>query len=89
MYINYNTVGGIEYGTAASSVRDGNKVGKGEQIYLGRVVDKELGIFKSRERGLQPAGWKRRNCSRCIICGTRRRKCLNCASRAEKSYLSM
>lgn len=52
MYINYNMVGGIEYGTATSSVRDGNKVCKGEQIYLGRVIDKELGIFKSRERGL-------------------------------------
>lgn len=52
MYVNYNTVGGIEYGTATSSVRQGNKVGKGEQIYLGRVIDKERGIFKSRERGL-------------------------------------
>ena len=52
MYINYNTVGGIEYGTATSSVRKGSKVGKGDQIYLGRVIDKERSIFKSRERGL-------------------------------------
>ena len=52
MYINYNTVGGIEYGTATTSVRTGNKVSKGDQIYLGRVVDKERHIFKSRERGL-------------------------------------
>lgn len=52
MYINYNTVGGIEYGTATTSVRTGNKVGKGDQIYLGRVIDKERHIFKSRERGL-------------------------------------
>ena len=52
MYINYNTVGGIEYGTATTSVRIGNKVGKGDQIYLGRVIDKERHIFKSRERGL-------------------------------------
>lgn len=52
MYINYNTVGGIEYGTATSSVRNGRKVGKGEQIYLGRVIDKEHHIFKSRERGI-------------------------------------
>ena len=52
MYINYNTVNGIEYGTLTSSVRSGRKVGKGEQIYLGRVIDKERGIFKSRERGL-------------------------------------
>lgn len=52
MYINYNTIGGIEYGTLTNSVRTGKKVGKGEQIYLGRVLDKEKGIFKSRERGI-------------------------------------
>lgn len=52
MYINYNTVSGIEYGTATSSVRSGKKVCKGNQIYLGRVIDKEHCIFKSRERGL-------------------------------------
>lgn len=52
MYINYNTVNGIEYGTAASSVRNGTKVEKGEQIYLGRVIDKERGIFKNRDRGV-------------------------------------
>lgn len=52
MYINYNTVDGIEYGTATSSIRDGQKVGKGEQIYLGRVIDKERSIFKSRQHGL-------------------------------------
>lgn len=52
MYINYNKVGGIEYGTATTSVRKGQKVGKGEQIYLGRVLDKERGIFKNRERGV-------------------------------------
>lgn len=52
MYINYNTINGIEYGTATSSIRKGSKISKGEQIYLGRVIDKERGIFKSRERGL-------------------------------------
>lgn len=52
MYINYNVVNGIEYGTITKSVRKGQKVGKGDQIYLGRVIDKERGIFKSRERGL-------------------------------------
>ena len=52
MYINYNTVGGIEYGTVTTSVRNGSKVGKGEKIYLGRVIDKERGVFKSRERGI-------------------------------------
>ena len=52
MYISYNIVGGIEYGTVTNSVRTGKKVGKDNQIYLGRVIDKERGIFKSRERGL-------------------------------------
>ena len=52
MYINYNVVNGIEYGTATHSVRKGSNVGKGDQIYLGRVIDKDKGIFKSRERGL-------------------------------------
>lgn len=52
MYINYNIVGGIEYGTATTSVRNGQKVGKSEQIYLGRVIDKERGVFKNRKRGL-------------------------------------
>ena len=52
MYINYNIVSGIEYGTLTSSVRSGTKVSKGDQIYLGWVIDKDKGIFKSRERGL-------------------------------------
>ena len=52
MYINYNIVNGKEYGTVTTSVRKGKSVSKGEQIYLGRVVDKVNGIFKSRERGL-------------------------------------
>ena len=52
MYINYNTVNGIEYGTLTSSVRSGHKVGKSDQVYLGRVIDKERGVFKSRDRGL-------------------------------------
>ncbi|MBR5088048.1 MAG: transposase [Ruminiclostridium sp.] len=52
MYINYSIINGIEYGTATTSARNGNKVGKAEQTYLGRVIDKEHGVFKSRERGL-------------------------------------
>ena len=52
MYINYNIVGGKEYGTLTSSIRNGAKVGKTDQVYLGRVIDKEKGIFKNRERGL-------------------------------------
>jgi hypothetical protein len=45
VYINYNTVSGIEYATATHSVRKGSSVGKGEQIYLGRVLDKGKAIF--------------------------------------------
>ena len=52
MYYNYFTRNGIEYASAASSVREGGKVTKGSQVYLGRVVDKKLHIFRSRERGL-------------------------------------
>ncbi|MCD8299637.1 MAG: transposase, partial [Clostridiales bacterium] len=52
MYINYNTVGGREYATLATSVRTGTKVGKSDRIYLGRVIDKEKGIYKSRDRGI-------------------------------------
>jgi hypothetical protein len=52
MYINYNVVNGIEYGTLTNSVRNGHKVKKSDQIYLGKVIDKERGIFKSRTRGL-------------------------------------
>jgi len=52
-YIRYTVkTGGAEYAALAESVRNGVKV---EQKYLenlGRVVDKERGIFKSRERGL-------------------------------------
>jgi hypothetical protein len=35
VYIDYKTVGGIEYGTVMKSVRTGGKVGKGDQVYLG------------------------------------------------------
>ncbi len=52
MYINYNTVNGIEYGTVTRSVRNGAKVKKQEQVYLGRVIDKARGIFKNREKGV-------------------------------------
>ena len=52
MYYSYFTRNGIEYASAASSVREGGRVTKGEQVYLGRVVDKERHIFRSRERGL-------------------------------------
>ena len=52
MYIAYTIKKGNEYATLTSSIRDGEKVLKGESINLGRVLDKERGIFRSRERGV-------------------------------------
>ena len=52
MYINYKKQSGYEYAMVVTSVRQGKTVGKTNSIYLGRVVDKERHIFKSRERGL-------------------------------------
>ena len=52
MYYSYFTRNGIEYASATSSVRKGGRVTKGDQVYLGRVVDKERHIFRNRERGL-------------------------------------
>lgn len=52
MYINYKLKDGIEYAMAVHSVRNGNTVTKDKPLYLGRVLDKERGIFKSRERGV-------------------------------------
>ena len=52
MYINYDQKGNYEYATASSSKRNGKSVGKDQQIYLGRVIDKERRIFKSKERGM-------------------------------------
>lgn len=52
MYINYKLKDGIEYAMVVHSVRNGNTVTKDKPLYLGRVLDKERGIFKSRERGV-------------------------------------
>lgn len=52
MYIAYSIKKGNEYATLTSSVRNGEKVVKGESINLGRVLDKKRGIFRSRERGV-------------------------------------
>jgi len=52
MYINYKTKGSIEYAMVVTSIRKGNTVVKDKTLYLGRVIDKEAGIFKSRERGV-------------------------------------
>lgn len=52
MYINYNKKGNYEYATACHSSRNGDKVSKDDQIYLGRVIDKKKGIYKSKDRGV-------------------------------------
>lgn len=52
MYISYNTVDGNEYATVVRSVRDGARVTKEDRVYLGRVVDKERGVYRSKARGL-------------------------------------
>lgn len=52
MYINYTTKGNYEYATACSSIRIGKTTTKGQQMYLGRVIDKERGIYKSKEHGM-------------------------------------
>lgn len=52
MYISYNVVDGNEYATVVTSVRDGSKVTKEDRMYLGRVVDKERGVYRSKARGL-------------------------------------
>lgn len=52
MYISYNVVDGNEYATVVRSVRDGARVTKEDRVYLGRVVDKARGVYRSRERGM-------------------------------------
>ena len=51
MYIAYQEKKGIVYATLAKSIRQGKRVTK-EYINLGRVIDKEKGIYKNRERGV-------------------------------------
>ena len=52
MAIEYRIKNNIEYAMISHSVRVGDKVSKSPRINLGRVIDKEKGIFKNRERGL-------------------------------------
>ena len=52
-YIRYITKeNGFEYASIADSKRDGIQVNQHYLGNLGRVIDKSLGIFKNRERGL-------------------------------------
>lgn len=45
-------VNGNEYAVARESVRQGNRIVKSRSTYLGLVLDKGRGIFKSRKRGI-------------------------------------
>lgn len=52
-YIRYITKSnGHEYASLADTIRNGNKVKQDYLGNLGRVVDKDAGVFRSRERGL-------------------------------------
>ena len=49
MYIAYNVKNGIEYAKLCVSTRDGEDILK-EYTNLGRVLDKELGIYRKPRR---------------------------------------
>jgi len=51
MYIAYDIKKGIEYAKICVSTRDGENILK-KFTYLGRVLDKERGIYQSREQGI-------------------------------------
>ncbi|MGD9153885.1 MAG: transposase [Bacillota bacterium] len=51
MYIAYDIKGGVEYAKLCISKRNGKTTSK-DYINLGRVIDKEQGIYKNRERGV-------------------------------------
>ena len=52
MYISYSTINGHLYAQLAESERDGNTIRKKYSANLGRVLDKEKGIYRNRERGV-------------------------------------
>ena len=51
MFITYQNKNGFEYATLTKSIRNGDKVTK-EYTNLGRVINKERGIYKNRKRGI-------------------------------------
>lgn len=51
MHIVYRKKDGHEYASAGRSVRNGDKVKK-EYVYLGKVLDKEKGIYENRKMGV-------------------------------------
>ena len=53
MALNYQEKNGILYAKdSGTSYRDGDAVRKKDVVYLGRVIDKEKGVFFNRERGV-------------------------------------
>ena len=52
MAIEYKISNGIEYAMISKSFRENGKIHKSKRINLGRVIDKEKGIYKNRERGI-------------------------------------
>ena len=51
MYIAYDVKNGVEYAKLYTSRRDGSRTYK-DHCNLGRVLDKERGIYQNRERGI-------------------------------------
>lgn len=52
MFIAYRTCNGKTYAVLAESIRDGKSVTRQYLCNLGRVLDKEKGIYRNRERGI-------------------------------------
>jgi hypothetical protein len=51
MHITYDKKGGVLYAKLSTSIRHGNKIDK-TSINLGKVIDKENGVYQNRERGV-------------------------------------
>lgn len=52
MHIDYSRSNGIEYANVCKTVRVGSKVRKERTRYLGRVIDKDKGIFRRKDCGI-------------------------------------
>lgn len=51
MFVAYRNTSGTEYATLCRSVRKGDKVARETISYLGKVVDKDRGIYQNRKCG--------------------------------------
>ena len=51
MHIDYTGSNGVQYATVCTTVRRGDTITKERIRYLGRVIDKEKGIYKNKEYG--------------------------------------